>query len=79
MILNVISAVTICVGWRTARSLHCILTRAILYIISINVIYLSKTKGRILKLAFLEFIFSKQIPEQYLKIDNNGLLSLLST
>jgi len=30
-----------------------------LIIIRVNGIYLSKTKGRILKLAFLEFIFSK--------------------
>jgi len=54
-------------------------TRAILYLISINGIYLPKTKGRILKLAFFEFIFSKQIPSQHLKFDNNGLPSLLST
>jgi len=59
-------------------SLHFV-TRAILHIISVNGIYLSKTKGRILKFAFLEFIFSKQISAQYLKLDNNGFLSLLST
>jgi hypothetical protein len=59
-------------------SLHSV-TRVILYIISINGIYFSKTKGRIIKLAFLELIFSKQIPAQYLKLDNNGLISLLST
>jgi len=63
MILNVISAVTVCVcvcGLETSQkpSLHFV-TRAILYIISVNGIYLSETKGRILKLAFLEFVFSK--------------------
>jgi hypothetical protein len=54
-------------------------TRAILYLVSITGIYLSKIKGLILKLAFFEFVFSKQLPSQYLKLDKNGLPSLLTT
>ena len=66
MILNVISAVTVCVCvcvcvWVGGQpeAFTAFGDMRDLIIIRVNGIYLSKTKGRILKLAFLEFIFSK--------------------